>query len=189
MADLREQLERLRLLLEALPSSATASEIAQLESEARALLAQSKNTQYEAEARELFTQLARHSAPPTPEAATIRGLLRRARIRIEIAGSEDDIDEAIDILAEALDLGMRVASDETLMRKVAEERLAALTRAGVPPEEIDHRAREALARHAPATPWFGEEAFADGVGGAGELEDEEVGARRREVRRRRDVDG
>jgi tetratricopeptide (TPR) repeat protein len=103
MADLREQLERLRRLLEALPSSATASEIAQLESEARALLAQSKNTQYEAEARELFAQLARHSAPPTPEAAAVRGLLRRARIRIEIAGSEDDIDEAIDILAQALD--------------------------------------------------------------------------------------
>ena len=103
MADLREQLERLRRLLEAMPSSATASEIAQLESEARALLAQSKNTQYEAEARELFAELARHSAPPSPEAATVRGLLRRARIRIEIAGSEDDIDEAIDILAQALD--------------------------------------------------------------------------------------
>ncbi len=103
MADLREQLERLRRLLEAMPSSATASEIAQLESEARALLAQSKNTQHEAEARELFAELARHSAPPTPEAATVRGLLRRARIRIEIAGSEDDIDEAIDILAQALD--------------------------------------------------------------------------------------
>ncbi len=102
MADLRDQLERLRRLIEDLPSSATASEIAQLESEARALLAQSKNTQFEAEARELFAQLARHSAPPTPEAATVRALLRRARIRIEIAGSEDDIDEAIDILAEAL---------------------------------------------------------------------------------------
>jgi len=75
---------------------------------------------------------------------------------------EDERDEeALPLLAEALDLGMRVASDETLMRKVAEERLAALTRAGVPPEEIDHRAREALARHAPATPWFGEEAFAE----------------------------
>lgn len=74
---------------------------------------------------------------------------------------EDDRDEeALPLLAEALDLGMRVASDETLMRKVADERLAALTRVGVPPEEIDHRAREALARHAPATPWFAADAFA-----------------------------
>ncbi len=103
MADLRQQLDNLRDQIDSLPSSATASEIAQLESEARALLAQSKNTQFEGEARELFTALARHSAPPTPEAATVRGLLRRARIRIEIAGSEDDVDEAIDILAEALD--------------------------------------------------------------------------------------
>ncbi len=120
MADLREQLERLRLLLESLPSSATASEIAQLESEARALLAQSRNTQYEAEARELFAQLARHSAPPTPEAATIRGLLRRARIRIEIAGSEDDIDEAIDLLAEALDLDPNNSEIHELLMEAAE---------------------------------------------------------------------
>ena len=103
MADLKEQLDRLRHQLETLPSSATASEIAQLEGEARALLAQSKNTPYEASARELFTQLAQRSAPATPEAAAVRGLLRRARIRIEIAGDEDDVDEAIDILAEALD--------------------------------------------------------------------------------------
>ena len=103
MADLKEQLDRLSHALETLPASATASEIAQLESEARALLAQSKNTPYEAEARDLFAQLAHLGAPATPEAAAVRGLLRRARIRIEIAGDEDDIDEAIDILAEALD--------------------------------------------------------------------------------------
>ena len=72
-------------------------------------------------------------------------------------------EEALPLLAEALDLGMRVASDETLMRKVADERLAALTRAGVSPEEIDHRAREALARHAPATPWFPADAFAEAL--------------------------
>jgi tetratricopeptide (TPR) repeat protein len=104
MADLKQQLDALRQRLEALPSSATASEIAQLESEARALLAQSKNTQYEQAARNLFTELARHGAPASPEAATVRGLLRRARIRSEIAGDEDDLDEAVDILAEALDL-------------------------------------------------------------------------------------
>ncbi len=103
MPDLRPSLDSLRRQIEELPASATASEIAQLESEARALLAQSKNTQFEAEARELFTALARHSAPPSPETAAVRGLLRRARIRIEIAGTEEDIDEAVDILAEALD--------------------------------------------------------------------------------------
>jgi len=102
MADLKQELDALRRELEALPASATASEIAQLESVARTLLAQSKNTPYEKEARVLFADLARHGAPATPEAATVRGLLRRARIRIEIAGDEDDIDEAIDILAEAL---------------------------------------------------------------------------------------
>ncbi|MBI5959509.1 MAG: hypothetical protein HY866_12285, partial [Chloroflexi bacterium] len=103
MADLRQLLENLRQQIEALPASATASEITQLESEARSLLAQTKNTQFEAEARALFTELAQHSAPPTAETATVRGLLRRARIRMEIAGDEDDIDEAIDILAQALD--------------------------------------------------------------------------------------
>jgi tetratricopeptide (TPR) repeat protein len=103
MADLKQQLDALRHEVENLPASATASEIAQLENEARALLAQSKNTPHEQAARELFAELARRSAPASPEAATVRNLLRRARIRIEIAGDEDDIDEAVDILAEALD--------------------------------------------------------------------------------------
>src|SRR5690554_4454633 len=103
MADLRQQLETLRREVDALPSSATASELAQLEAEARTLLAQSKNTPYEAAARDLFAELARRSAPASPETATVRGLLRRARIRIEIAGDEDDIDEAVDILAQALE--------------------------------------------------------------------------------------
>jgi tetratricopeptide (TPR) repeat protein len=120
MADLREQLDRLRHQLETLPASATASEIAQLEGEARALLAQSKNTPYEADARELFTQLAHHSAPATPEAAAVRGLLRRARIRIEIAGDEDDIDEAIDILAEALDQDPNNPEAHELLYQAAE---------------------------------------------------------------------
>ncbi len=103
MADLKQQLDALRHAVDNLPGSATASQLAQLESEARSLLAQSKNTPHEAAARELFALLARHSAPPSPEAATVRSLLRRARIRIEIAGDEDDIDEAIDILADALE--------------------------------------------------------------------------------------
>ena len=59
MTELQEQLEQLRHQIVALPASATASEIAQLESTARNLLAQSKNTPFEAEARQLFTELAK----------------------------------------------------------------------------------------------------------------------------------
>ncbi|MBN1681411.1 MAG: SH3 domain-containing protein [Anaerolineae bacterium] len=120
MADLKQQLDVLRDELEALPSSATASEIANLESQARTLLAQSKNTPFEDEARDLFAELARRSAPASPEAATVRGLLRRARIRIEIAGDEDDIDEAVDILAEALDHDPHNAETLELLQQAAE---------------------------------------------------------------------
>lgn len=120
MADLKQQLEDLRQAVEALPSSATASEVAQLEQEARSLLAQSKNTAYENQARELFSMLARRNAPASPETATIRGLLRRARIRIEIAGDEDDIDEAIDILAEALEHDPNNSETIALLRQAAE---------------------------------------------------------------------
>lgn len=119
MADLKRQLDDLRAALEALPESATASQIAQLENEARSLLAQSKNTVHEAAARELFGELARRSAPATPETATVRGLLRRARIRIEIAGDDDDVDEAIDILAEALGHDPHNPETQALLRDAA----------------------------------------------------------------------
>lgn len=120
MADLQEQLNKLRQAIEALPSSATASEIAQLENEARTLLAQSKNTAFEIEARQLFAELARHNAPASPATAAVRALLRRARIRIEIAGDEDDIDEAIDILAEALDHDPNNQETHELLQQAAE---------------------------------------------------------------------
>ncbi|HML20452.1 MAG TPA: SH3 domain-containing protein [Aggregatilinea sp.] len=120
MADLKQQLDTLRRELDALPSSATASELAQLEAEARTLLAQSKNTPYEEAARDLFAELARRSAPASPEAATVRSLLRRARIRIEIAGDEDDIDEAVDILAEALEHDPDNAETLELLHQAAE---------------------------------------------------------------------
>lgn len=120
MADLKQQLDTLRRELDALPSSATASELAQLEAEARTLLAQSKNTPYEEAARDLFAELARRSAPASPEAATVRGLLRRARIRIEIAGDEDDIDEAVDILAVALEHDPDNAETLELLHQAAE---------------------------------------------------------------------
>lgn len=119
MADLKQHLEALRHAIDTLPDSATASQIAQLENEARTLLAQSKNTPHEAAARELFAALARHSAPPSPEAAAVRNLLRRARIRIEIAGDEDDIDAAIDILAEALDHDPRNQETRELLQEAA----------------------------------------------------------------------
>lgn len=119
MADLKRQLDDLRAALEALPESATASQIAQLENEARSLLAQSKNTVHESAARELFGELARRSAPATPETAAVRGLLRRARIRIEIAGDDDDVDEAIDILAEALEHDPHNPETQALLRDAA----------------------------------------------------------------------
>lgn len=82
--------------------------IAALEQAARELLTDAKNTPHEGEAQALFAELARLSNPASgvsaASAATVRGLLRRARIRIEIAGDDDDIDEAIDILEEALDI-------------------------------------------------------------------------------------
>lgn len=106
MSDLREALESLKQALDALPAETAPDQITPLENQARALLAQSKNTPFEDEARELFSRLARLSAPAAArvESSQVRGLLRRARIRIEIAGDDHDFDEAIDILAQALDL-------------------------------------------------------------------------------------
>lgn len=68
---------------------------------------------------------------------------------------EDGYDEAaLPLLAEALLTGLRVASDEALLRQIADDRLAVLRRTGGRPEAIDHRARELLGRRAPAIPWF-----------------------------------
>lgn len=67
---------------------------------------------------------------------------------------------ALPLLAEALALGLRVACDETLLRRIADDRIGALTRSGGRPTEVDHRARDVLARHAPAAPWFPAAEFA-----------------------------
>ncbi|NDJ86027.1 MAG: SH3 domain-containing protein [Chloroflexi bacterium] len=122
MSDLRAALDDLRDEIEALPSSATASQIGPLENKARELLTQSKNTSFEQEARELFSQLARLSAPggSSPESNQVRGLLRRARIRIEIAGDDQDFDEAIDILAQALDLDPENTETHELLLQAAQ---------------------------------------------------------------------
>lgn len=68
---------------------------------------------------------------------------------------EDGHDEqALPLLEEALATGLKVASDETLLRQIADNRLAVLKRTGGHPQAIDHRARDLLAQHAPAIPWF-----------------------------------
>lgn len=104
MPDLQQQLSELRGRFQALPEEADSAALSDLERAARRLLTDSKNTPYEAEAQTLFAELARASGPTSPTQATIRGLLRRARIRIEVAGDDDDIDDAIDILSEAVAL-------------------------------------------------------------------------------------
>ena len=79
--------------------------LTELEQEARDLLTEAKNTPLEASAQALFSEIAGSSQSGSQSnIAAIRGLVRRARIRIEIAGDDDDIDEAIDILADALQL-------------------------------------------------------------------------------------
>lgn len=79
--------------------------LTELEQEARDLLTEAKNTPLEAVAQALFSEIAAGNSPSAgAHTAAVRGLVRRARIRIEIAGDDDDIDEAIDILAEALQL-------------------------------------------------------------------------------------
>ncbi|MFN8528342.1 MAG: tetratricopeptide repeat protein [Anaerolineae bacterium] len=104
MADLTQQIEDLRRRIQGLGDDPAPNAIQDLERAARALLADAKNTPQEAAAQALFAELARVSNPTSPIAASIRGLVRRARIRIDTAGDEDDIDEAIDILSEALAL-------------------------------------------------------------------------------------
>ena len=104
MADLQQRLEELRAHIRQLGDEPDAERLAALEREARALLTDAKNTPQEPAAQALFAELARRSSPTSPTAATVRGLVRRARIRLEIAGDDEDVDEAIDILAEALSL-------------------------------------------------------------------------------------
>src|SRR5450432_1368232 len=119
MPDLQQRLDDLRRTVQALPEDADPTAVAELERQARALLADAKNTPNEAGAQALFGELARLSSPTSPVAATVRGLLRRARIRIEIAGDDDDIDEAIDILAEALALSPRDQDVITMLEDAA----------------------------------------------------------------------
>lgn len=121
MATLQQQIADLRRRLSALPADARAAELTPLEADARALLTASKNTPYEEEARALFAELAQRSArpAPVPESGVMRGILRRARIRMELAGDEDDYDAAIDILAGALEQDPENAELQDLLRQAA----------------------------------------------------------------------
>lgn len=104
MANLQQRLDDLRRQIQELSAESDSEAVSKLERTARTLLTDAKNTPFEAATQALFGELARVNSPVSPTAATVRGLVRRARIRIEIAGDDDDIDEAIDILAEALAL-------------------------------------------------------------------------------------
>jgi tetratricopeptide (TPR) repeat protein len=110
MTDLQQRLDDLRQALIEVRAGNSDRSILDIERAARDLMADAKNTPYESAAQSLFADTVRVSAggetgsqaSTTASAANVRGLLRRARIRIEIAGDEDDIDEAIDILEQAL---------------------------------------------------------------------------------------
>lgn len=118
-SNLQQRLDELQRQLQNLSAEADPSIIMQLERMARTLLTDAKNTPYEASAQALFAELARLSSPTSPTAATIRGLVRRARIRIEIAGDDDDVDEAIDILSEGLALNAQDPDVINLLREAA----------------------------------------------------------------------
>lgn len=122
MSDLRIALDKLREALDALPSDPIGGDINELEQEARTLLTQSKNTPFEDEARELFSELSRmgKSLASNIDSGQVRSLLRRARIRIEIAGDDHDFDEAIDILAQALDLDPDNGETHELLMQAAQ---------------------------------------------------------------------
>lgn len=109
---LKERVELLQQEVE----RAGVERLQELEQEVRELLSEAKNTPMEKAAQELFAEVVKRNRPesraavaaaaatPEKEKPSAQGLIRRARIRIEMAGDEDDIDEAIDILAEALAL-------------------------------------------------------------------------------------
>lgn len=118
-SNLQQRLDDLRHLIQNASQDSDPNNIPQLERTARALLADAKNTPYEQAAQALSGELARLSNPTSPAAATVRGLVRRARIRIEIAGDDDDIDEAIDILAEGLALNTQDTDVIGLLQEAA----------------------------------------------------------------------
>ena len=116
MRDLQRRLDDLRRRLQNLTDAA---ELPALERTARELLSDARNTAYEQDARTLFSDVAKRAAPASSTNPTVRGLLRRAKIRLEMAGDVDDIDEAIDILTEALAIDPQDEDVITLLRQAA----------------------------------------------------------------------
>jgi tetratricopeptide (TPR) repeat protein len=134
MQDLQRRIDELRHQVQ---NNTDPQAIAQLERQARELLSEAKNTPLEPDAQALFSQIASASSPSAnPNSAAVRGLVRRARIRIEIAGDGDDIDEAIDILADALPLD---SNDPDV--------IALLQQAGSHDSQARRRVQELFERH------------------------------------------
>lgn len=114
MQNLQERIANLRQRIQS-----GRENLGDLEKDARLLLSEAKNTVYEADAHALFAELAQRSRNPETDNPHVRGLIRRARIRIEMAGDEDDIDEAIDILTEAVASNPRDAEVIQLLQQAA----------------------------------------------------------------------
>jgi tetratricopeptide (TPR) repeat protein len=121
MPDYQKQIEDLRRRLTALHDQPDAGALQDLERDARNLMADAKNTPFESAAQSVFAEVARTSGGASaPSGATIRGLVRRAKIRLDMADSETDIDEAVDILAEALASSPRDNEVIALLEKASE---------------------------------------------------------------------
>ena len=134
MQDLQRAIEELQQRARA---TVDAQILSELEQEARDLLMEAKNTPLEQMAQELFAEIAgSQSTQMRPNTAALRGLVRRARIRIEIAGDDDDIDEAIDILADAL-----------RMDAGNQDAISLLQQAGAHSAQAKQRVQEIFARH------------------------------------------
>lgn len=108
--DLQPRIDALRKMIDGYKSATSPDPriLNDIETTARDLLTDAKNTDAEATVQGMFAEVARLSTAPAASAipsaasAAVRGLVRRAKIRIEVAGDDDDIDAALDILAQAL---------------------------------------------------------------------------------------
>ena len=125
MRDIQQRIDDLRQRMQ----TASGNQWIELERQARTLLSEAKNTKYEEEAQALFAELAQRSREEAnPANPAVRGLMRRARIRIEMAGDDDDIDEAIDILTEAVSMNPTDADVIALLQQAAAQNAQAAQR-------------------------------------------------------------
>jgi tetratricopeptide (TPR) repeat protein len=137
MPDLQRQLDDLRTRLTALGAASDPAALTDIERDARALLTDAKNTPQESAAQALFAEVARAAGGAAPQSAvTARGMARRARIRLELASDEQDVDEAIDILAE----GLAVSPKDS-------ELIALLEQAGAHSAQARQRVNDIFVRH------------------------------------------